>query len=293
METILRTMTFVPGFRDKFLDKAINFKTDALILDLEDSVPEIYKEDARAKVQQYLNKGVYTQKIFIRVNSIDSGLLNLDLGKILHESVYGLMPTMIRDEYDIVYIDKLLTQLERDGGFAYGHFKLCPLIETVSALINAYKIAKSSKRIVGLAFGAEDYVTDLGGLHKESGSSILMARSLMVMAARSLDLSVLDTPYLNVSDLVGFKREAEFSREMGFTGQLILHPDQIDIAMEIFTPSPAEVNEAQEIIRKIESSSEKGYGVTLLDGKIVGPPMEKRARAVLKKWALIQEIQSQ
>ena len=292
MYPILRTMIFVPGFRTKFLQKAIDLKCDALILDLEDSVPCLYKEDARVNVQKYLNKRVYNQKIFIRINSIDSGFLSQDLDNILHESVYGLMPSMVRDELDIVYIDKLLTQLEHDRGFPHNHFKLCPLIETVSALINAYEIAKSSKRIVGLVFGAEDYLTDLGGLHKKSGSSILMARSMLVMAARSLNLAVLDTPYLNVGDLDGFTKEAEFAREMGFTGQLILHPSQIDVAMNVFTPSLEEVEEAEEIIKKIENSSKSGYGVTLLNGKIVGPPMEKRARDVLEKWNLIKDSQS-
>lgn len=288
MEHILRSMIFVPGFRKAFLDKARSFEADALILDLEDSVPVAFKEEARKNIAEYLAAAVYPQKVFVRLNSIDSGYLSRDLEFVLDARVFGFMPAMIRDELDIVYLDKLLTQLEHDKGFAPGHFKLCPLIETGSALLKAYEIAKASTRMVGLAFGAEDYLTDLDGLHKESGASILTARSMIVMAARTLHIAAIDTPFLDVSNLDAFRREVQFARELGFSGQLVLHPTQIEIANEIFTPSEAEVAEARRIIEAIEASAKDGHGVTLLDGRLVGPPMEKRARKVVDKWERIR-----
>lgn len=288
MENILRSMIFVPGFRDAFLEKARTFDADALILDLEDSVPIAFKDDARRNIAKYIDTVSYPQKIFIRLNSIDSGYLSRDLEFVMKERVFGFMPAMVRDELDIVYIDKLLTQLEHDKGFPAGHFKLCPLIETGSALLKAYEIAKASTRMVGLAFGAEDYLTDLDGLHKESGASILTARSMIVMAARSLHMAAIDTPFLDVSNLERFQREVEFSRELGFSGQLILHPTQIEIANKVFTPSEAEVDEARRIIDAIEASGKEGHGVTLLDGRLVGPPMERRARKLIEKWERIR-----
>lgn len=288
MRDILRSMIFVPGFRAEFLKKAKHFRSDALILDLEDSVPDAFKDEARKNISEYVKSGDHAQKIFIRLNSIESGYLSRDLDCVLDTGVFGFMPTMIQDDLDIVYIDKLLSQLEHARGISPGFFKLCPLIETGSALLKALEIAKASPRMVGLAFGAEDYLTDLDGLHKESGTSILVARSMIVMAARSQRIAALDTPFLNVSNLDAFQNEVEFARELGFSGQLVLHPSQIDIVNRVFTPSENEVEEARRIIAAIDASGREGHGVTLLDGKLIGPPMEKRARKVVEKWENIK-----
>ena len=167
----LRSMIFVPGYMTKFLEKAKGFKADAVILDLEDSVPDAYKEDARKNIREFLDQGAYTQQVFVRVNDIGSGLLGKDLEAILHENVDGIMFTKTVDERDIDYFDKLLGQLEQDHGFPQGKFAMCPLIETGSAVLRAYQIATASPRVIALAFGGEDYLTDLDGLHKEHGTS--------------------------------------------------------------------------------------------------------------------------
>ncbi len=282
-EKSLRTMTFVPAYMTKFLDKAIKFNSDALILDLEDSVPEAFKEDARINIKKYLDKKAFSQQIYIRLNSLDSGMLTKDLRYALHENTYGFMFTKAVDEKDISYFDKLLTQLEKDNNFPIGKFKICPLIETGSAVLRAYQIAKASTRVNALAFGGEDYLTDLDGLHKEHGTSLLVPRSLIVIAARSAKIEAIDTPYLNIGDNKGFKKEVSLARELGFSGTLIIHPNQIDLANTAFSPSEEEVKEARKIIKAIEESKKKGLGVTLLDGKLIGPPMQLRAEALIKK----------
>lgn len=286
----LRTMTFVPGYMTKFLDKAQEFESDALILDLEDSVPHTYKDEARKNINSYLEKGVYKQQVFIRVNSFDTGLLSEDLKYTIHRNTSGFMFTKIIDENDIIYFDKLLTQLEIDNGFEPGKFLMCPLIETGSAVLRAYEIATASPRVIALCFGGEDYLTDLDGLHKEHGTSLLVPRSLIVIAARSAKIDAIDTPYLNIRDSSGFRKEVELARELGFSGMLILHPTQIEIANEVFTPSITEIEEAHRIIDAVETSNRNGLGVTLLDGKLIGPPMEKRAYNVLAKMRRINKI---
>lgn len=279
----LRSATFVPGYTRKFLEKAVGFKSDALLLDLEDSVPDSYKEEARRKIREFLEESRFSQQVFIRVNDIDSGLLTKDLESTLHENTEGFMFTKVQDERDIIYFDKLLTQMEQDNGFKKGKFKMLPLIETGSAVLRAHQIATASSRVVGLAFGGEDYLTDLDGLHKEHGTSLLVPRSLIVIAARSAHIDALDTPFLDIRNTDGFRKEVEQARELGFSGQLLLHPTQIDIANEIFSPSEEEILAARRIVEAIKESSEKGQGTTLLDGKLVGPPMLKRAQKVLAK----------
>lgn len=274
---------FVPGYTRKFLDKAIGFKSDALLLDLEDSVPDSYKEDARKFVHEYLDKDSFPQQVFIRVNDIDSGMLTRDLEATIHKNTDGFMFTKVRDEDDIIYFDKLLTQYEHDNGFENGKFLMLPLLEMGSAILRAHQIATASPRIIGLAFGGEDYLTDLDGLHKEHGTSLIVPRSLIVIAARSAHIDVLDTPFLDIRNGGGFRREVEQARELGFSGQLLIHPTQIEVANEVFSPSAEEVAEARRIIEAIEKSSHEGRGTTLLDGKLVGPPMLKRAIKVLSK----------
>lgn len=279
----LRTMTFVPGYKIKFLEKAIDFPSDALILDLEDSVPDGFKGEARKNIHDYLDKNVYKQQIFIRVNDIESGLLSDDLAATLHENTVGFMFTKVVDEKDIHFLDKLLTQLEKDNGFKPGKFKMCPLIETGSAVLRAYEIAMASSRIIALPFGGEDYLTDLDGLHKEHGASLLVPRSLIVIAARTAKIDAIDTPYLDIGNLEGFEKETNLARELGFSGSLILHPKQIEIANKVFSPSEEEIKEAYRIKEAIEKSEKEGSGVTLLDGSLVGPPMLKRAMNVIQK----------
>jgi len=267
----------------KFLEKATSFGADALILDLEDSVPDAFKDNARTFIREFLDRDAFPQQTFIRVNDIDSHLLSKDLAATLHENTDGFMLTKARDERDIIYFDKLLSQYEYDHGFNLGKFKIFPLIEVGSAVLRAYQIATASSRMIGLAFGGEDYLTDLDGLHKEHGTSLLVPRSLIVIAARAAQLDALDTPYLDIRNTKGFEREVQQARELGFSGQLLLHPGQIEVTNNTFSPSADEIHEAQGIISAIEESSRKGSGVTLIDGKLVGPPMLKRAQAVLAK----------
>ena len=281
-------MAFVPGYRVRFLEKAIGFESDALILDLEDSVPDIYKDDARKNIKSFLDKDVYKQQIFIRVNDIESGMLSEDLKATLHKNTTGFMPTKTVDEKEIHYFDKLLSQLEKDNGFPDGKFKICPLIETGSAVLRAYDIAMASDRVIALAFGGEDYLTDLDGLHKEHGISLLVPRSLIVIAARTAKIDAIDTPFLDLRNLEGFKKETSIARELGFSGTLILHPGQIEIGNDAFTPSEEEYNEAKRIMAAIEESRKEGSGVTLLDGSLIGPPMLKRALGVITKMEKIK-----
>ncbi|NQZ78029.1 MAG: CoA ester lyase [Ekhidna sp.] len=279
----LRSMIFVPAYHTKYLDRAVDFDADALILDLEDAVPPAYKSEARENLDKYVKRDVFKQPVYVRVNPLDSGFLLLDLEVAVQQNITGIIPTKIESDKDVIFYDKLLTQFEYKKDLEPGSIKLCPLIETGSAVLNAFKIAKASSRVNCLVLGGEDYLTDLDGLHKEHGASLIVPRSLIVMAARAAHLDVLDTPYLDVQNLEGFRNEAEKARELGFSGSLIIHPTQLPIANQVFAPSDEEVREARRVLEAVKESKAKGSAVTLLDDKLVGPPMEKRALNVLEK----------
>jgi citrate lyase subunit beta/citryl-CoA lyase len=267
----------------RFLEKAAESEADALILDVEDSVPPPNKSEARQNVRKYLESGIYRQQIFIRVNAVDTGLLPEDLRWTAHAATDGFMFSKVNDERDIQHLDRLLTQVEREQDFEPGKFKMCPLIETACAGLHTFRIATASRRMVALAFGGEDYLTDLDGLHRKHGLGFLVPRALVVMAARAARLEAVDTPYLDIRDDEGFTREVTLARELGFSGQLVIHPNQVAIANRIFAPSEDEIREARRIVEAIEEGRKQGLGVGLLDGSLIGPPMEKRARAVLRK----------
>ena len=278
-----RTMIFVPGYKTDYLEKARGFDADALILDLEDSVPDPFKEDARENIRNYLIEDAFPQATYVRVNPSDSDMFEADLNFVLHSNLSGVMLPKVVDAEHVRLVDRLLSAHELRLGLENGHFGIVPLIESGIAIIHAHEIACASGRIKALAFGGEDYLTDLDGLHKQHGRSLIVPRSLVVIAARAAGVDVVDTPYLNIRDSEGFREEAELARELGFSGMLIVHPEQLSIANGVFSPSAEEVTEAQAIIDAIETSKQRGLQVTLVDGDLVGPPMLKRAHNVLDK----------
>lgn len=287
---LLRSMLFVPTYRTSFLDRALECGADALILDLEDSIPFEVKDQARQNIRDYAQNGKFAgQKVFIRLNDFDSRMLHEDLNSCLHVDVLGFMPTKIRTYHDLMYYDKLLTQLEIENHLPDGHFKLTPLIETTSAVMDAYNIARASTRTVALCFGGEDFLDDLSGLHGHPPRAFDYPRAAIALAARACNLQPIDTPYLDLDDFSGFVSEETVSFEQGYAGCMLIHPKQIPYANQCFTPSAEEVSRSRRIVEAIEASALKGSGVAMLDGKMIGPPMRKRAQKVLDLMAWIEE----
>jgi len=286
---LLRSMLFVPTYKKKFLDKALQTDADALILDLEDSVPNIFKQEARLNVREYLEQGRFKGvQVFVRLNSIESELLLEDLKYVLHNDIDGFMLSKIYTQDDMIYYDKLITQLESENNSAEGHFKFIPLIETTSAVMDVYNIAKVSKRTIALAFGGEDFLNDLEGLHGDPPRAFDYPRAAIAIAARAAGIEPIDTPYLAIRDYEGFVKEETISFELGYAGCLVIHPEQIELANICFTPRAEEVELSKQIIKCIEESKEMGSGVAMLGNKMIGPPMEKRARKVIDKMELIR-----
>jgi citrate lyase subunit beta/citryl-CoA lyase len=200
----------------------------------------------------------------------------------LHEDIHGFMPTKIRTYHDLLYYDKLLTQLEIENNFPIGKFKLVPLIENTTAVMDAYNIAKASSRTIALCFGGEDLLDDLSGLHGTPPRAFDYPRAVISHAARACGILPIDTPYLELNDFEGFKIEETVSFEQGFAGCLLIHPRQIPVANQCFTPSEAEIHRSNKIIEAIEEAKKRGSGVAMLDGKMIGPPMRKRAEKVIR-----------
>lgn len=282
-EYLLRSMLYVPAYKKKFIDSALNCNADALLIDLEDAVPAEFKADARVILKEYIETGAFKDRtVFVRLNPIESNMLFEDLNYVLHPDVNGYILTKIYTDEDMVFYDKLITQHEHEKGIEEGHFKFLPLIETTSAVMNVYNIAKASKRTIAVCFGGEDFLNDLEGLHKEPPRAFDYPRASIALAARAAGVLPIDTPYLALDNMEGFVHEEKISFEMGFAGMQLIHPKQIPFANECFMPEQDEIEKSMAIVEAIKESSKAGSGVAMLNGKMIGPPMRKRAEKVLE-----------
>lgn len=287
---LLRSMFFVPGHVDHYFEKIDNISADAFILDVEDSVPQNFKLKSRTNIQNYLRTGKLKGKqIVIRVNELDKGVLLNDLDFVLHQDVLAIMPAKIYSKQDMAFFDEVLNQYEAKLSLQKGHFKLIPLIETLLAFENINEIANSTSRLIALAFGGEDYLKELGGSHGVDDHTFDYPRTKIAIASKAAGLQAIDTPYLDVNNLNGFKDREQKSRDLGFEGCLLIHPKQIEMANQCFSPSKGEYNRALEISKAVKKSIEEGKSVALLDGVLIGPPMQKNALNIISKQKLIKK----
>jgi len=282
-------MLFVPGHNRKLLESAVRSGADALILDIEDSVrPDNQKQVAREMITSLMTEGLFKDHtVFVRINDLESGHLLRDITALTIDGVAGFVYPKARFGKDIYFIDKLLDTVEAGLGVPQGRFKLVPLIEMAAAVLNAQEIASASSRVVAIAFGCEDFISDLGGLHDEAGRSLQTPRAMIAMAAKAAGVQAIDTVHVNVHDLEGLEKNLEFVRELGFDGMLVLHPKELELVHQYFSPSDDDVDRANEMLRLFEEAIVQQKGVAILNGKFIGPPMVLAARKVLARRELI------
>lgn len=191
-----------------------------------------------------------------------------------------------------IFFGKLLETIEYEKGFPVGTFKIIPLIETTGAVINIQEICSSCSRVIAVAFGCEDYVTDLQGKHDSDGVSIMTARNLISIGARSCGILPIDTVHIRVHDLEDLERNLILSKNLGFEGMLVLNPKELPLVNQYYSPTDEEVCWAKEMIKLSEEAIREGKGVAVKDNKFIGPPMVKMARNILRKNELIDSKNS-
>lgn len=279
----LRSLLFLPGNRPNMLEKGLAAKADVLVPDLEDSVPVDEKANAREVTASFLPKLAQTGRTLVpRVNSLDTGLLEQDLAAVVGRDIYGVSVGKIQGPEDIGTISKILNNLEAKAGLKQGSVRLVPWIETARAIVTLYDICIASPRIVAVALGAEDLTTDMGIERREDDAEIEYASNVLCVAARAADVLALDTPYFQFRDAEGLRRDALKAKGCGFKGKFAIHPAQIDVINEVFSPSAAEIEYARRVVAAFEEAERQGRGSTSLDGKVIDVPVVKRARALLE-----------
>ncbi len=291
---LMRSLMFVPGHNERLLTSASKSNADVLLLDLEDSVrPASNKQKARDTIKDYIEQGKFKNyKVFPRVNDRESGYLLKDIYQLTIPGVSGFMYPKAHTGEDIYFFDKLLETIEYEKGITIGTFKIIALIETTAAVLNAQAICQASKRVVALAFGCEDFVTDLQGVHDTEGLSILTPRAMIAMSARANNVVPIDTVHIKVHDLDDLERNLKVARKLGFEGMLVLNPKEIPLVHKYFSPTDEEITASEEMLSLYKQAKENNQGVAVKNNKFIGPPMVEMAKNLLAKQKLIEKAKS-
>lgn len=285
-DMIMRSLMFVPGHNEKLLNSASRSAADVLLLDLEDSVqPESNKAIARQKIAEWVSSGkLNNYYIFPRVNDRESGHLLKDVHALTIPGVTGFMYPKAKKGEDIYFFDKLLETIEYEKKIPIGTYKIIPLIEMSAAVLNAQEICQASKRVVAIAFGCEDFVSDLEGVHDHEGQSIFVPRAMIALAARANGVIPIDTVHINVHDLEDLEKNLVLAKNLGFEGMLVLHPKELELVHKYFSPAEQEYADAKEMLELYKESQGENKGVAVKNGKFIGPPMVIAAEMIIKKY---------
>jgi len=272
-----RTRLYIPGNNPHLVENAGLYGADAVILDLEDSVPITQKFDARILVRYSLqNVDFGKSEKWVRINGIDTPYWKKDLEEILaYCDVINLPKVESLD--DVNMVDEEMSLIENEEGIEPR--KLVPIIETVRGLKNAREIA-THPRVVALAWGGEDLTADLG-IPRKKAMILDYVRAEIVLAAKAEKKQALDTVFSNVRDMDSLYQYAQRARYMGFDGIGVIHPNQIEVVHRAFRPTDEEIEEARKIIEAAKEAEKEGKAVISLNGRMIDPPVVERARKIL------------
>jgi len=284
-------MMYVPGNNPGMLADAGIYGADSIMFDLEDSVAMTEKDAARFLVYQTLKTfDVNGIERVVRINGLDSPHGIKDIEAVVRGGVDVIRLPKTETAEDIIEVEKIVERVEKELNIPVGTVKLMAAVESPLGVINAYSIAKSSERMIGIAIGAEDYVTSMRTKRSPEGVELLAARSQLAMAARAAGIAALDTVYSDLDNMAGFEEEVRLIKQLGFDGKAVINPRQIEVVNTIYRPTEVEISEAIEVMQAIEEANERGSGVISLNGKMIDKPIVERAERVLEMVGYIQEV---
>jgi len=277
---------FIPGNNDRFLKKSTSLHPDILCYDLEDSVPSNEKEGARRLVGAQLASQEENKlsPIYVRINSVDSGMIDSDLESILGNKLDGIVLPKIGNSKEVMQVIDKIHIITSKRKLA-SRIQIIPSIETASGVVNANSIAAAHEDVVALVFGVFDYLYDMD-IDSEYDDSISYnyARSKIPVDAKAAGIDALDGIWQKVSDLDGLTMDAKVAKNLGYSGKTLIHPSHINPVHDIFQPTKKQIEWAKKVLASLQDSIEKGNpkGAILLDGKMIDAVHSKQARAVLK-----------
>ena len=273
---LFRTLLFAPGSRPELLAKAQASQADALIFDLEDSVPLNAKEAARANVGAALATGL-AKPMFLRINNPRAGDFLADLA-VLQQApssaqVMGVILPKADDAHDVQTVAAQLDRIESQAGWAAGSLAILPLVETCLGLRNTYEMARASPRVSGMSLASAeegDFMVDLGGRWTSRSLALNYPRSKLVVDTRAAGLPwLVDGVFMNLKDIDALRAECLVARELGFVGKMAIHPSQVEVMHEVFSPTAEELEHAQGLLAAFREAEARGIAAVKYRGMMV------------------------
>jgi len=287
-----RTYLFAPGNHERRVEKAMGLGADVVILDLEDAVAISEKKSTRNLINKTLDQP-RNCAVFVRVNAYDTEFCYGDICSIVSENLDGIVLPKLESLEDLRSIDWLLTNLEKERGLPHRSIDLMPIIETAGGLVNIREIANADTRVRRLAFGGGDYTRDLGMQWTLKEDELLPVRSEMVLASRFGKLEPpVDTVFIHIKEHDAFKASCLNILGLGFQGKMCIHPDQVPVTNEIFTPSVDEVRWSKRIISEFGEAEKAGIASIQIDGYFVDYPIVEKAQRTVDISNLLESLKT-
>jgi citrate lyase subunit beta/citryl-CoA lyase len=276
---------FVPGHRQRMIDKALGLNADAIMLDIEDGVAPNEKDAARKNISESLGreKAPAAPARYVRINAIGHARMDADLEAVVRRGLEGVVCPKVDTVEEIKTVDARLTGQEAKNQLPRGAIKLLVAIESPKGLLNAPAIAAASPRITGLLFGAEDFGREIGlpAVREGEARDLIYARSAIVIAAASAHVQAIDGVWVDLNDSAGLAGFARQSRQLGFSGMSCIHPAQIDAINATFSPTAEEIDYCQRVLQAFEEANARGDGSIAFGGQLIDRPIIERARRTI------------
>ena len=278
----LRSLLFAPGNHPRKVEKVFQVGADVVILDLEDAVAITEKPATRATIVDALKKQRRGLG-YVRVNSLDTEFAWGDFAGVVGAWVDGIVLPKVETADQLQTADWLLAQLERENGMEIGSIDLLPIIETGLGLYNIEAITMAGTRVKRVSFGAGDFTRDMNLVWTGPEQELAYARSRIVLASRAAGIEPpIDSVFIDLKDREHLELSTQKALEFGFQGKLCIHPDQVNLVNDVFTPDVAEVTRAKRIIAAFEEAEATGSASIQVDGYFVDYPIVEKARRVLE-----------
>ena len=281
MTQLFRSLIFVPGNNSRFLEKAKNLQADIVCFDLEDSVPDNEKANARLLIKSALkSRKSYESSIFVRTNSPTSGKILSDLKEVVQKGIDGIVIPKVNNITDMKKIEKILAGLEKTRKLK--PIQIIPSIESAEGVVNTFSIASFGKRVSAVVFGVFDLLNDLGVEYTKESDGAKYSRAKIPIDAHAAGVAVIDAIWQDLKDSKGLEKDCKIGKSLGYSGKSIIHPDQIPVVHKLFHPNKSEILWSEKVCKIYLESTKKGKGATTVDGKMIDEVHFKQAKALLE-----------
>ncbi|MCL4268961.1 MAG: CoA ester lyase [Anaerolineales bacterium] len=278
-----RALLYMPGDSWKMITKSITLGVDSICMDMEDGTAINKKAEARATIAKALQELDFgASEKLARINSIGSGWEKDDIEAVLPYHPDGIVIPKVESFEQVDWVSKIIEDAELKNGWQVNSIRILIGVETAKGILNLKEIA-AHPRLDAIIFGGEDFAASIGAVRTKDAVELLYARQAVIVACAAYDLQAIDIVTIDYKDLDALKVESEFGAKLGFSGKQIIHPNQVQVVQEAFTPSDEAIAYAKRIVETFEASQKEGKGAYALDGKMIDMPLLKNAQKVLAR----------